>query len=73
MKYKSFIETVAHILIQDRGGYINPHVLSQDALDVVNFEIELAKVAIEITVYWTFIFQIYLVSELQRQVSKLLF
>lgn len=48
MNYKTYIETVANILAEDRGTYIKNETLSRDALDVVNFEIELAKVAIEI-------------------------
>lgn len=62
--YQSYIETVANMFVENRGGYVKPEALSQDALDVVNFEIELAKVVIEITVYWNFNFQIYLISKL---------
>lgn len=47
MLYKSYIETVAKIFVKDKGAYVPDTVIAQDALDVVDFEIELAKVAIE--------------------------
>lgn len=44
MSYKSYIEIVATMIVRDRGAYVTPDAISRDALDVVNFEIELAKV-----------------------------
>ncbi|KMQ96994.1 neutral endopeptidase [Lasius niger] len=48
MIYKSYIKTVANIFINDRGSYVDDETLSQDALDVVNFEIELAKLTLDL-------------------------
>lgn len=49
--YQSYIEEVVNIIVNDTGASVKQGAISQDALDIVNFEIELAKVAIEITVY----------------------
>ncbi|XP_024875527.1 endothelin-converting enzyme homolog [Temnothorax curvispinosus] len=49
MSYKSYIETVANMFVEDSGAYVEKDAISQEALDVVNFEIELAKVTTEIT------------------------
>ncbi|XP_011169776.2 endothelin-converting enzyme 1 [Solenopsis invicta] len=46
--YQSYIETVANMFVENRGGYVKPEALSQDALDVVNFEIELAKLTMSL-------------------------
>ncbi|XP_024875528.1 endothelin-converting enzyme 2-like [Temnothorax curvispinosus] len=46
---KSYIETVADMFVEDSGAYVEKDAISQEALDVVNFEIELAKVTTEIT------------------------
>ncbi|XP_011876235.1 PREDICTED: endothelin-converting enzyme 1-like [Vollenhovia emeryi] len=48
MSYKSYIENVADIFVEDRGAYIKQDAISQDALDVVNFEIELAKLTLNL-------------------------
>lgn len=58
MIYKSYIKTVANIFINDRGSYVDDETLSQDALDVVNFEIELAKVVIEILTFGLILFRV---------------
>lgn len=48
MEYKSLIEKTANIFIEDRGVHINSETLSQDALDLVDFEIELAKLTLSL-------------------------
>lgn len=58
MIYKSYIKTVANIFINDRGSYVDEETLSQDVLDVVNFEIELAKVVIEILTFGLILFRV---------------
>ncbi|XP_072755626.1 endothelin-converting enzyme 1-like [Anoplolepis gracilipes] len=45
-KYTSFIKTVAKIFIENSGTFVDEATLSQDALDVANFEIELAKLTL---------------------------
>lgn len=48
MMYTSYIKTVANIFINDRGSYVDDATLSQDALDVANFEIKLAKLTLNL-------------------------
>lgn len=50
--YKFYIEKVASMIVRDIGSYVKTDAINRDALDIVNFEIELAKVAIEIIVHW---------------------
>ena len=56
MLYTSIIKTVASIFVNDSGSYINETTLAQDTLDVVNFEIELAKVVFEILIFRLILF-----------------
>ncbi|XP_029177304.1 neprilysin-1-like [Nylanderia fulva] len=48
MTYTSYIKTVANIFINDRGSYVDDATVSQDALDIANFEIELAKLTLDL-------------------------
>lgn len=43
--YQSLIEEVAYIFVNDRGAYVEKATIARDALDIVDFEIELAKVS----------------------------
>lgn len=45
--YISFIVAAAKQIIEDNGGTVEIDILTQDARDIVNFEIELFNVSIK--------------------------
>ncbi|XP_070152530.1 endothelin-converting enzyme 1-like [Polyergus mexicanus] len=48
MLYRSTIKTVANIFINDQGSYVDEATLDQETFDVANFEIELAKLTLNL-------------------------